>query len=347
MTDLAVTNGGTSQGVLDVLVNHSAQQHPVSGQWLAQKLGVSRVAIWKAIENLRQLGYVIEAVHGGGYRLMPRPDGLLPGEIQYGLNTIQLGRVIEYQEEVNSTNVWASEWARMGATHGSLAIAAHQLEGRGRRGRSWQSPSGGLYMSFVMRPDMAMVQLPLWTLAVALATAKALESASPLLPPVQIKWPNDLIIGRRKIGGILCEATGHPDRVDWVVAGIGINVNTTPALDTATSLSALHTPAPLRIVAQRIIQNMEHTLPNEWSLDVAAKIAASWTDRAVGIDQPATITSSTRDTPPKVIAEGIFRGIDETTGSALIELPSGRIHLFPAGDIRFHPYGLSDQQDGW
>lgn len=194
----------------------------VSGGGLAKLLGVSRTAVWKYIGELRQEGYMIEASSRKGYRYLPSDEKLNSYEITNGLGTAVIGRVAEYHDSVDSTNNLAKKLASEGCIEGMTVIAAQQTAGRGRLGRSWDSPAGkGIYVSVVLRPDMAPAETQILTLAAAVAASDAIKAATGIR--TGIKWPNDLVIDGKKICGILLEMSSEADRVNYVVLGIGIN----------------------------------------------------------------------------------------------------------------------------
>lgn len=201
----------------------------VSGEWLSQELQVSRTAIWKQIKKLEAAGYRIEASRKLGYRLTGRPSKLTVQDIALKLQSMNVTMIsgIRLFDEVDSTQNIAQRLAEEGAPEGTLVIAERQTNGRGRMGRKWVSPTGkGIWMSFVLRPGMPIHFAPQLTLLTAVALCRALRaSASPL--DIGIKWPNDLLIGGKKISGILLESTAEEERLRYVVAGVGISVNLT------------------------------------------------------------------------------------------------------------------------
>jgi BirA family biotin operon repressor/biotin-[acetyl-CoA-carboxylase] ligase len=203
-----------------------AEGRATSGEKLSADQGVSRAQIWKHVEALRELGYGIEAVPGDGYRLCEAPDRLYPEEIQAGLATRWLAREIRYFDQVDSTNRVALELARSGAPHGTTVVAEGQSAGRGRLGRSFFSPSyQNLYTSIVLRPRLATAQAPTWILAAAVAVADAVEASVDDPDSVEIKWPNDVLLGGLKTSGILMELGAEASRVAFLVLGIGVNLN--------------------------------------------------------------------------------------------------------------------------
>lgn len=198
----------------------------VSGESLSNKLSVSRAAIWKHIKKLKEEGYHIESSPKKGYLLSRISDLLLPAEIEEGLDTRIFGKGnIVYFNEINSTNIKAKELAAMGTPEGTLVVAEKQTNGRGRRGRSWFSPSGdGIYASLILRPAMSPIELPRITLMTAVAVSEALLSLTRL--KIRIKWPNDILVNGKKIAGILTEISTEMDEVDYIIVGLGLNVNT-------------------------------------------------------------------------------------------------------------------------
>ncbi len=199
---------------------------PLSGSLLSEKLGVSRTAVWKYVRGLRRQGYEIEALPATGYRLALTPDRLFPSQIRPLLTSSRMGRKIEYFDEIDSTNTVAARLARKGAEEGVAVIAERQYQGRGRLGRSWFSPSFlNLYISFILRPPVPPSVAPQLSLVAGLAVAMAVEEEG--AEGVTIKWPNDILVGDRKLAGILTETEAEADRVRWVVVGIGANLNCT------------------------------------------------------------------------------------------------------------------------
>lgn len=208
----------------------------VSGVALAAQLGVTRAAVWKHVQRLRAAGYDIRGDAGVGYRLRGaapedvaplRADALMP-DGPHGLGPI---RVVG---SVDSTNRWARRLGLEGAPEGTVVVAEAQTEGRGRGGRGFLSPPGGLYASVLLRPNVVPAQAARLTLLGALAVSQALDAWTP--QPTAIKWPNDIMLPAGKVCGILLELVGREDRLDFVVLGVGINVRTAPAGVGATSL---------------------------------------------------------------------------------------------------------------
>ena len=292
-----------------------------SGEVLSESQGVSRGQVWKDVRTLRARGYTIEAEPGDGYRLVAVPDRLYPEEIALGLATRWLARDIHYFEETDSTNRAALDLARTGAAHGTTVIAEAQTAGRGRLGRTFFSPPGtNLYTSVLLRPKLTTAEAPAWILASAVAVAETVAEFVERPDAVEIKWPNDVLIERRKVAGILVEA--RPD-AGWAVIGIGVNVSTTDAdlppdvRGSATSLAQASPPAPaVEAMLATVLQALARRLsdPHEWVLE-------AWRSR----DLLRGERVRWRD------GEGLAGGIDEA-GRLLVEQRAG-IAALDAGEV--------------
>lgn len=196
----------------------------VSGQELCNKFGVSRTAIWKAINQLKDMGYEIEAVPNKGYHLVSAPDVMNEAEIKSLLHTEWAGQELFCFDEIDSTNTKAKELAEQGYPSGTLVVADRQIAGRGRRGRSWDSPAGiGIFMTLLLKPDINPNNASMLTLVTALATAQAISDVTGA--EAKIKWPNDIVINGKKVCGILTEMSAQFDYINHIVIGIGINVH--------------------------------------------------------------------------------------------------------------------------
>lgn len=195
----------------------------VSGQELCDRLHVSRTAIWKRMKKLQEEGYVIEAVQNKGYRLAQAPDLIQADEVRSWLHSRWLGKEIYAEESVDSTNTWAKKLAEEGAPHGTVVLADEQTAGKGRRGRVWENPRGvNLAFTFLLRPDFQPEAAPMLTLVMGLSVAQVCRDFG---LDAWIKWPNDVVVNRKKICGILTEMSAQIDYVNYVVLGTGININ--------------------------------------------------------------------------------------------------------------------------
>lgn len=198
-----------------------------SGEALANKLNISRAAVWKAIKQLKEEGYSIKAISNKGYSLSIETDVLSREGINIFLTEENKGLDIEVYKELDSTNVYAKQLAVKGALHGTVVLAEEQTAGRGRRGRSFYSPgSTGIYMSIILRPNMEANEAILITTATSVAVAKAIETVTRI--KTGIKWVNDIYIDEKKVAGILTEAVTdfESGKIECVIVGIGINFST-------------------------------------------------------------------------------------------------------------------------
>ena len=201
------------------------QEGFLSGEDIGRELSITRAAVWKGIKKLREEGYEIEAVTNRGYRLTNPETMYNKRELEQGLKTKTMGQTIYFYEETDTTNNRARELALEGAPEGTLVVAEKQTAGRGRRGKVWGSPLGtGIWMSLVLRPQIAPTEASVLTLLCGLATAEAIEAETGL--SAGIKWPNDILINGKKAVGILTEMDCEMSEVHFVIPGIGINVNT-------------------------------------------------------------------------------------------------------------------------
>lgn len=207
----------------------------VSGQYISDRLGVSRTAVWKAVRQLQEEGYQVEAVRNRGYHIVDSPDVMTKQELNSLMKTKWAGRNIIYYDVTDSTNLRIRQAGDAGAPHGILAVADQQTAGRGRRGRSWESPAGSsIYMSVLLRPDISPSKASVLTLVMACSVAEGIKknladrrghSFAGKIPHIQIKWPNDIIINGKKLAGILTEMSAQIDYINYVTVGVGINVN--------------------------------------------------------------------------------------------------------------------------
>jgi len=222
-----------------VLALLKEQSEYISGEDISNKLGITRAGVWKNINKLKQEGYHIEASTKKGYHLINTPDILTPEELSSIIHTEILGKKICYYEEVDSTNEVAKGLARAGSKEGTVVIADKQLVGKGRLGKIWDSPSGtGIWMSIILKPNIMPAQASQLTLLAGLNMCEAIQRVTGL--DCKIKWPNDIVVQGKKVCGILTEMSAEIDRINYIILGIGVNVNTKSfggELSHATSLS--------------------------------------------------------------------------------------------------------------
>jgi BirA family transcriptional regulator, biotin operon repressor / biotin---[acetyl-CoA-carboxylase] ligase len=234
---------------------------PISGEILATRLGLSRAAVWKRINRLKAQGYDIAGSPRKGYRLLAIPDKLLPEEIAAGLRVRRLAGPIHHFDTLPSTNDLAKELGAGNAPEGTMVVAEGQSRGRGRLGRQWNSPPGaGLYVSILLRPPLPPTDMPQITLTAAVAVVRALQRATGVA--AGIKWPNDLVLAGKKLGGLLTEMETESDQIRHLVVGLGLNVNNEQlpveleALATSLKLATGRTFSRLKIL-QAWLEEME------------------------------------------------------------------------------------------
>jgi BirA family biotin operon repressor/biotin-[acetyl-CoA-carboxylase] ligase len=196
----------------------------ISGQRIAKEMGVARSSVWAWTQKLRALGVQVKGSRGAGYRIERVPDVLAPTLLERQLRRSEFGKKIHHFFKAGSTNQIAFELGQAGEPHGTLVVAEEQTAGRGRAGRSWHSEkASGIYLSLLLRPPLSPLHAPLLTLLTGLALRDAVLEETNLAP--DLRWPNDLLLGGKKCGGILLEMHAEPDRVHFIVVGIGLNVN--------------------------------------------------------------------------------------------------------------------------
>lgn len=195
----------------------------ISGQSLSDKLSVSRTAIWKYINALKEEGYEIESASKKGYRLVASPDLLTSDEVIPFLNTKCIGRNYFHFDTLESTNTKAKELASKPGLDGAVVVSEEQTTGKGRLGRNWVSPKHrGVWMSVILKPDIEPSSVPK---IVHIAAAAVILAMQELGINASVKWPNDIILNGKKVCGILTEMSGEINHIDYVVVGIGINAN--------------------------------------------------------------------------------------------------------------------------
>lgn len=301
----------------------------LSGEEISGSLGISRTAVWKHINSLKADGYTIDSQTKTGYRLIHRPDCLFPEEIRENLCTNEVGRNIVYFESVDSTNRAARELADKDAGGGTVVVAEKQTAGKGRLGREWHSPfRTGIWMSVILRPEIAPVDAPKITLAVATAVAKALAEETGLNPG--IKWPNDILLNGKKVCGILTEMKADMDRIHYVIVGMGINVNDMEfpegLRETATSLFLEAVKSFSRpLITAAVLNQLE---PVYFSLIQKGfgEIRGDWKKYSVNLGREVMVNTI------KETIEGVATDIDQD-GLLLVKKADGSIQKITAGDV--------------
>lgn len=302
----------------------------VSGQELCRQLGVSRTAVWKAVSQLRENGYEIEAVQNRGYRLLRAPDILTAEELESLSDTEWLGKNIYSYSTIDSTNTEGKRLAEEGAEHGSVVVAEIQTAGRGRRGHQWSSPKGaGVWFSLILKPDLLPGDASTLTLVAAMAVVKAIGRIPGAQP--QIKWPNDVLLSQKKVCGILTEMSAQIDYVNYIVTGIGINVRPQAFPEecarTATSLEQELGILPMSRaeLLQAVLEEFERYYQRYMqTLDVSL-FQQEYHQYLVNKDKQVRVLD------PKGAYEGIARGINEK-GELLVEREGKQI-IVNSGEV--------------
>ena len=205
--------------VLTFLQTHNTEY--LSGQDLSDVLRISRVAVWKHIKKIQELGYVVESKQKLGYKLTANSDALFPWEITSNLKTKMIGQKAYYFDSVDSTQNQALKISCDPTNNGAIIVAAKQTEGKGRSGRKWISPKGGIWFSIILQPKFDITITTLFPIASALALSKALEKTFKITP--ELKWPNDITVKGKKLAGILVDVSLESNRIENLVLGVGIN----------------------------------------------------------------------------------------------------------------------------
>ena len=319
---------------LSILADASESGY-VSGQALAKGARISRSAVWKQIRMLRKHGYCIESVHGRGYKLVQRTNRPVPWELKKILKTSVIGRQIIYRDLADSTQSIAMAIANKNmSSDGTVIIAEEQRGGRGRMKRKWISPSGGLWLSVIVHPNIQPRDMPVLPFAAALAVREAISRLTHLR--VGLKWPNDIMISGRKVAGILLDVSAEADAINYAIIGIGINANVdaaaiSRAIDDSQEITSLLAETGQEInrleLAALLIEQIEYYLGIA-GRDGLAAIVTAWKKHADMIGKSATVSQGNR-----VIHRGIVVDVD-SEGSLLLNLGSGDTVAITSGDIR-------------
>jgi len=300
----------------------------VSGEAIAEALGISRAAVAKRVDRLRERGFAIAAAPRRGYRLDAVPDALTADVVTPRLTTAWLGRAWRHAARVGSTNDEAAAWARAGAPAGAVVVADEQTRGRGRLGRRWHSPPGAsLYLSAVLRPPLAPHRVPPLTLAAGVAVAEALV-AFDVVPA--LKWPNDVLLDGKKVAGILTEMSADLDRVHHVVVGIGVNLNVDAFPEELTAIAtslqiARGAPVSRAEFAAALCARLEHWV-DQFVADGAVAVVAAWKQHARFFGKRVSVTAG-RDR-----MDGIAEDLDDD-GALKLRLDDGRVQRIVAGEL--------------
>lgn len=316
----------TENKILKLLYEKKDEYLPISE--INSAINIPEVQVAEEIQKLKNKGYIIDA-SDSGYRLAGVPNLLLPYEIKKNLNTEFLGKNIHFFKEVDSTNDVARELAMEGAEEGTIVVAESQRSGKGRRGKKWISPSGGVWMTIILRPDIEPVKAPQLTLVTGVAVAETLDQECGL--NIGIKWPNDILIGDKKVSGILTEVETKKREVEFVLVGIGIDLNMDVSIfppnlrGGATSLKAeLEREIQGAELVQRFLQRFE-ALYNQFNDGEFRKILTQWRKLSSTIGTYVEVHKKGRT----VYGEAV--GVNKD-GKLILELDDGTLRKVVSGE---------------
>ena len=324
--------GQQSLAVLKFLKEN--QNESANKDRMAQLLGLNHEEIAEALRTLETRGYQIVDDGRCGICLPHLPETLFPWDVEDGISTHYMGRVVRVFEQIDSTNTFAAQWVQEGAPNGAVVAAEQQLSGHGRFNRSWASPAEkGIYFSLILRPDLQMAQVPMLTFLAAAAVAEALVKETGI--DAQVKWPNDILVNGKKICGILAEARPAKTRgkADYAIIGIGINVNHTEN-DFPTDCLAAATSVRLETgnkifrakLLQSILQLMEYYY-EEYKNKGFPWLHERWMKRNCTMGRQVKVNTNTEG-----IVEGETIGLSGQ-GGLLLRTADGTVREFLAGDV--------------
>ncbi len=319
--------------ILELL--RASGQEPVSGEEISKELGVSRTAIWKHIQALKDEGYSIESVQKRGYILREAPDRLFPQEINARLETKWLGRSVCYEDNVGSTNNVAKSIANSGCENGLLVVAEQQGAGKGRLSRGWVSPyAKGIWFSVVLKPPFLPQEASKCTLLAAVAEVKAVNKIKGV--NAAINWPNDILLNGRKLVGILTEMSAEFGHINYVVIGTGINTNATvedypeDVRDIAISVADAAEESFTRVqLLADILKNME-ALYEQACAEGFAPVLEEWRKYSCTLGQEVKVIA------PDMTYFGTALDIDEE-GLLIVRKTDGELEKVVAGDVSIRP----------
>ena len=317
--------------VLKFLQTHNTEY--LSGQDLSDVLRISRVAIWKHIKKIQELGYVVESKQKLGYKLISNSDLLLPWEITSGLKTKIIGQQAYYFDSLDSTQNQALKMAGDPANDGSVIIAEKQTGGKGRSGRKWVSPKGGIWLSLILYPKFDISITTLFPIASALALSKAIEQVFKISP--ELKWPNDLTIKSKKLAGMLVDVSLESNKIEKLVLGVGINFDVdvkgiektlkkTPNFYGVASLGEHKKEVKASYLVQVFFIELEK-IYESLNKKVIKKIISEWTERSSTIGKEIEIDTVNGKIKGKAIK------IDDD--GALVINSNNKMTKIIAGDI--------------
>ena len=312
--------------ILDILLN---ADDFISGQEISEKLGVSRQAVWKSINALKEKGYEIQSVTNRGYRLVSSPNYLNESSLKSLLHNKIIGKNLIVLDSVNSTNDYLKKLGNEGCDNGTVVAAREQTRGKGRLGRTWQSKKDeGIAFSVLLRPNVAPSEVSAITPLAGLAVCKAIREYTKL--DCVIKWPNDIIIGRKKLVGILTEMSAEFDAVEYVITGIGINVDHTSfPEEIAFKATSLLLETGRHVDKNEFLACVVEHIENEFvknNLELTPTALSEYTDLCATVGRSVTFQRGTRR------ISGMAVGVSEH-GELKVMMSDGTICLVNSGEV--------------
>jgi len=294
---------------------------------------LSRAAVWKYIKKLQSLGYKIQTRQNLGYKLLAKPELLLPWEVADGLQTEIFGRKIYYFDTIDSTQSFALRLASKPYENGSIVIAERQTRGKGRLNRRWISPKGGIWLSILLKPDFEVSYVSLFPIITSLALAKAIEKVLKLKP--RLKWPNDVTLNNKKVAGILIEASIETNKIDYLIIGVGMNFRIQPKMVSRllknsenfygiTTLVGKNKESDPVELLQEFLYELEQLYRKILSGNLK-EIRNEWIKKSSTIGKNVTIST------PTGLVKGKAVSIDEN--GALLLSRKGKIRCLLVGDV--------------
>jgi BirA family transcriptional regulator, biotin operon repressor / biotin---[acetyl-CoA-carboxylase] ligase len=326
----------TRKRLIDMLVNQKDEY--ISGQKLSDELNISRAAIWKHMKALENDGYNIEAVSRKGYRILQTPKDMSSNTIQWGLSTKWLGKHLHFESQVTSTQTVAHKLALDGAPHGTVIVADEQVEGRGRLHRKWDSQKGkGIWLSIILRPEIEPYRAPQLTLASAVAIAHMLRNTCNVT--AKIKWPNDIFLQDSKLAGVLTEMQAEQDLIQYVIIGIGLNVNH-ELIDIPNELKEIATSLKIETnrswkredLIQGLLKEMEIAY-NQFIDEGFQSIKKQWEQAAYKLGEPIHVKAQRKEW------DAVLIGIHDD-GALIVEDENGETHRLYSAEIDWKKGGL-------
>lgn len=297
----------------------------VSGEEISKEIGISRAAIWKHIKKLRELGYEIESKTNEGYKLIKSPEKQIEFELERLLDTKIIGKKILFFEEVDSTNNKAKQIA-LEENEGTVVISEMQTSGRGRRGREWYSPKGGIYVTFILKPNVSPEKASQLTLVSSLALVETLNAINNNLN-AKIKWPNDVLVSGKKISGILTELSSDMEKINYIVVGVGINLNTEKEIlpENGTSLKIeMKEEVSIKLFLKSFLEHYD-LIYQEYLNGGIDQIIEKWKNNSDTLGKKVKIIGINET------FEGLAKDIDEN-GALILETKEKEIKVY-SGDV--------------